>query len=239
MKHVLCLAVILLFCGVFDASAPAQMEKPEFVFRNEIGKSILAIERAEFENSEGRFGNVLVEVRSAPMSKPIRALGISVTFELSDNTYTSATLGMDSFIHPDVAKLRSMKPLLPKTLKTFTSNDINFLRPGITVEKMIVQVEYIEFADGSYVAEPDSQFKKKLDGVRKGAFLFGNWIKEHYRKNRDTEKIVTLLSGNEYPEEVKGNDTYIPGAEIYRTCLLNAYRKDGLRTLVGILEKES
>lgn len=213
--------------------------EPSFIIQNDIGKNVLSIRDIRFSKGEKSYGKPFVEVQNIS-DFPIRALGFSAVFDLSDGQQWLMTFGGDSFIHSDVARIKQTKLFMPREYRRYTVNDERYVGQGVTVKALTIVVEYVEFADGRFVAEPESRIKQQMDGVREGAARYKRWLVETYRKNQDVNGIIALMMNEDVPELFKDGDaSAINGAGIYRRCLIEAYRKNGVQFLRDLLEESN
>ncbi|MFY9621519.1 MAG: hypothetical protein WAQ99_17030 [Pyrinomonadaceae bacterium] len=108
--------------------------------------------------------------------------------------------------------------------------------PAGTVKEIKVQIDYIEFADGT-TCGPNRVGGRILTGMRVGATKYKQWLVQRYRGN-GLKPTVELLDRDESPYDIGlSNEDETSGASMYRKYLRRLYRSKGHAELEKRLQK--
>jgi hypothetical protein len=175
-------------------------------------------------------------------SKRISAMSVAYSITVEDgggeSSHTEA-LTLDTFIHPDLREERKDNLIPPGAERPFRPLPTSF--DDAVVKAISMQVDYVEFEDGSSLG-PNESGSRIIDGIREGAAKYRNWLMGKYNSSgKSAGAMTSLIQDDPLPEDELGikSAAQEQGAVIYRNFLRDSYGAKGLEHLSKFLERKA
>lgn len=198
-----------LWCKNAELSAPNAIEKLSCVIKNNTNKYISA-----------------------------GVLYTSITMEINgQEAIVSSFDSFDTFVHPDFREEHKNNLIAPG--KEYIYNDLPNSFDNAILKRINVQLDYVEFEDGSSSGS-NRGGSRIIKNIREGAAIYKAWLAEQYKqRGKSVDAIMPLLdSSYPLPQELKlQNDEQESGANIYRKYARRTYQTKGAESLIKNLSK--
>ena len=176
-------------------------------------------------------------------NKSISAGTIYTSFVVEKGGETIVTSDYSTFytyLHPDFREDQRNNFILPGGERRRNELPVSF-ESGVVIKDVIVQIDYIEFADDTALGTNRAGARIIAD-TREGAAKYKNWLAQKYAQGgRSVDAIIPLLEDNQpLPEGLEfQNAAQQSGANMYRKFARRTYQTKGAEGLIRHLEKDS
>lgn len=158
----------------------------------------------------------------------------TIEYEQSGRTYREVRSHLAAtFVHPDFAKDAKSIPL-GGGLSIKPGGSFKF--EGTVIKGVEVQVDYVEFGDGSSVG-PNKEGAKAVKDLREGASRYKNWLVGKYRRGSIDTVIQSLQADPSLSELGLTNGYLEQGANLYRKRLQKIEKTRGRAEVQRYLSK--
>lgn len=236
-------SAVLLSSVVFAAVPPARPEAPQEPGHPAVvepfaggGFEPVQVSEAVYYATENSLKGYRCRLKNIS-GKGIAAIGLTWTATFSNNRAAQVFQTVDTRVHEDIAAAKRFRPAAPGEEREFRSSAAETFTQSVSVARVTLKIDFIEFTDSSTLGAKDSVTYKRLLHDRQGAALYKGWLADVYGGDaRNMGSVVEKLLSGELPEGRGFEESSVrQGAAIYRNWLRGVHAASGPGVVGGIL----